>query len=524
MSGTQRRRDGLTGDAGRRARHTLAPRRLAWALIAAWAAAAASAPAPASAVEPATARQTAPAASPRNIILMIGDGMGFHHVAAAGLYAHGRAGTLACEKLPLRLAMSTYPTGGHGYDPARAAAEFDYLLQLSTDSAAAATALSTGVKTDNRVLGLDPAGRALPHLLHRAKRLGKAAGVVTSVPFSHATPAGFVVRNPSRGDYAEIARQMILESDLDVIMGCGHPDFDDAGLPVTGQRRYDRVGGQTLWQQIAAGLAGGGGDGDADGIAPWRLVQTEREFAELARGRGAPPRRVLGVPQVGSTLQQRRPGDRDAAPFAVPLTPGLPDLATMAAGALEVLGADPDGFFLMVEGGAIDWASHDHQSGRMIEEMLDFDRAVAAVDDWLRRRKLRDATLLIVTSDHECGYLTGPDAAARGAASPPLGQGKGRLPLLVWNADGHTNSLVPLYARGPGAERLRAAATGRDPVWGPYIDNAEVGRILHALWPGPEAAAGEATEAAAKAAAAKAAGQSAGQPAGEPAAVTPAGR
>lgn len=517
MSDRRRQRDRTAGDAGRRARRALAPRRLAWALIAVWAVA------PTAAADPAAISVAAPptehTASPRNIILMIGDGMGFHHVAAAGLYAHGRAGTLACEKLPLRLAMSTYPAGGHAYDPARAAAEFDYLLQLSTDSAAAATALSTGVKTDNRMLGLDPAGRAPPHLLHRAKRLGKAAGVVTSVPFSHATPAGFVVRHPSRGDYAEIARQMILESELDVIMGCGHPDFDDAGLPVTGQRRYDRVGGQTLWQQIAAGLAGGGGDGDADGIAPWRLVQTEREFAELARGRGAPPRRVLGVPQVGSTLQQRRPGDRDAAPFAVPLTPGLPDLATMAAGALEVLGADPDGFFLMVEGGAIDWASHDRQSGRMIEEMLDFDRAVAAVDDWLRRRKLRDATLLIVTSDHECGFLTGPDAAARGAASPPLGQGKGRLPLLVWNADGHTNSLVPLYARGPGAERLRAAATGRDPVWGHHIDNAEVGRILHALWPGPEAAAGEAAKAAAKAA-----GQSAGQPAGEPAAVTPAGR
>ena len=160
------------------------------------------------------------------------------------------------------------------------------------------------------------------------------------------------------------------------------------------------------------------------------------------------------------TLQEQRDGDPLAAPFAVPRRDDVPSLAEMALAALNVVDGDPDGFCLLIEGGAVDWASHDGRVGRMIEEMTDFNRAVEAVLAGLDERGLLGETLVVVTADHECGHLAGP------------------VPSYVFLTGEHTNSLVPLFARGPGSGELVARATETDPVRGPYLDNCELGAAL----------------------------------------------
>ena len=194
--------------------------------------------------------------APRNIIVMIADGCGFYHLQAADLYAHGTPDSPLYAAFPVRLAMSTYAAGG-GYDAARAAEQFDYVASGATDSAAAATAMACGVKTYGGAIGVDADRRPVMNVIERAEALGRATGVVTSVQISHATPAGFVAHNESRSNYAEIAAEMINESALEVIMGAGHPEYDNNGRPREGEADYRYVGGEATWAALRAGTAGG---------------------------------------------------------------------------------------------------------------------------------------------------------------------------------------------------------------------------------------------------------------------------
>jgi alkaline phosphatase len=164
----------------------------------------------------------------------------------------------------------------------------------------------------------------------------------------------------------------------------------------------------------------------------------------------------------------------------------VPTLAEMTAGALNVLDDDPDGLFLMVEGGAVDWASHNNRSERMVEEELAFADAVDAVIDWVGEKGDWSETLLIVTGDHETGYVTraaegDPEADTPWAWQPLGSNGRGRLPGMGWHSGSHTNSLIPLYARGAGCRRLRAMAVGTDPHRGDYVDNTAIARLIFAL-------------------------------------------
>lgn len=373
---------------------------------------------------------------PHNVVLMIADGAGFAHFAA------GRAhGPVVYDDWSVRLAICTVPAGA-AYDTARARTDPAWRRDHPTDSSAAITALSTGVKTLNGRLCVDPEDGRITPLAEVMAAAGKATGVVTTVPFDHATPAGFAVSAPDRDDYGLIARRMLHESPLMVIMGAGCPWFDDDG------RRRDApdlawFGDAALWQDAAGGNGG------------WTLISTRAAFQALADG--PTPLRVLGLAEAAQTLQEQRGGDPLAAPFAVPRNEAVPTLEEMARGALNVVDDDPDGFCLLIEGGAVDWASHHGRYGRMVEEMVDFNQAVAAVVAWLDDRGLLDQTLIVVTADHETGDLARDH----------------------FQTDDHTRALVPLFARGPGSERLTALADERDPVRGPYLHNAELGAFLH---------------------------------------------
>jgi alkaline phosphatase len=414
----------------------------------------------------------------KNVIVMISDGCGFNQVRAAELW---QGSPLPFQRFPVQLAMSTFSWNTlqgdpAGYDPEQAWMNFYYVTLRPTDSASAATAMSTGVKADDGSLGVDPIdGHALLNLTQRAKQLGKSAGVVTSVEWSHATPAGFVAHDLYRGNYEEIAREMIDSSGCDVIMGCGHPEFDNNGIyhAPSDEGAYQFVGGSATWNRLMAGTAGG--------PEPWTLIQSRDQFQNLMTG--PTPARVCGTAQCAATLEQARvpgeSGNNPIPPFTIPFNSNVPTLAEMARGAINVLDNNVNGFFLMIEGGAIDWCCHSNQQGREIEEELGFADAVGAVISWVEANSNWNETLLIVTGDHETGYLWGPGSGGTPPHWNPLAdRGANHVPGEWFYSGSHTNSLIPFYAKGSGSEYFTQFATHTDPVRGNYIDNTDIAHVI----------------------------------------------
>ena len=201
--------------------------------------------------------------------------------------------------------------------------------------------------------------------------------------------------------------------------------------------------------------------------------------------------------------------------------PENPTLAEMTQAALTVLNRDPNGFVLMVEGGAVDWGAHANNMNQMLGEVAGFNAAVQTVVDWVNANDPTwSNTLVIVTADHETGYLTaGPgifpdqplgtvNAATVNLEKPTKVSGvltgrraswddansndeidAGETVYWAWNSGSHTNSLVPVYARGAGAGFLAGYATGSDTVRGAYLDNTDVFRLMDAVTLGVPAAA-----------------------------------
>lgn len=418
---------------------------------------------------------------PLNIILMISDGCGYNCFDLASLYQYGRIGVQVYESFPVRFAVSTHSASSTPYDPQKAWASFDFVLSYPTDSAAAATAMATGFKTNDNTVCLSPDGTRLTSIVELAEGLGKKTGTVTSVTFCHATPASFLAHSDDRYKYGDIVRQIIRESPADVVMGGGHPYYDMSGWPIE-EPKFRYVGDQETWEALLRGELGA--DADSDGRPdPWTVIQTAEAFRSMIEGPA--PSRVFGIAPIYRTLQQEREGDAQADPFEIPFVQTVPTLIEMSLAALNVLDDDPDGFFLMIEGGAVDWACEENQTGRMIEEQVFFNQTVEAVVEWIETNSRWEDTLLIVTSDHEAGYITGPGS---GLELPDddlsktwkslVNKGKGKVPEMEWHHDEHTNSLVPLYAKGYGSERFAALADETDPVHGFYLDNTEIGLLM----------------------------------------------
>jgi len=429
----------------------------------------------------------------KNVILMIVDGAGFNTFHACSFYEHGQLGKQVYDRFPVRLACTTFALDkrgrSQGYDPEKMWEEVtssggDPRGGAYTDSAAAATAINSGAKTMVGRVNLDGNDRRTTTFAEFAHRAGKSTGTVSTVQFAHATPACVWSHDRSRYNYEAIARDMVYASGLDVIMGAGHPGYDNNAKRVPpGTLSHAYVGGVETWKELTGSTTGQG----------WTLIQKKAEFDALASGRGLPAR-VIGIPQVHETLQYERDGNGMGA-----LNTGVPSLETMARAALNLLARDPDGFYLQIEGGAVDWANHDADLGRMIEEQIDFNRAVAAVVDWIETRSNWAETLLIVTSDHECGMVWGSGSYIdinddgdfdRGIDSfitrkPVANRGAGFLPGVQYGSKGHTNALVPLFAKGCGASRLERLVELCDPragaFWGfsgDYVDNTDLFQVM----------------------------------------------
>jgi len=278
---------------------------------------------------------------PRNVVLMIGDGMGVAHVTAAMVVG----GPLNMERMP-----------EGGFVTTHAANTF------LTDSAASGTALATGHKTNNGMVSVTPDGEHLKTVLEYAEDAGMSTGLVTTCSITHATPAVFVSHVESRDDDLAIARQ-VAASQADVLFG----------------------GGLTYF--VPKSQKGGARDDDLDLLSEMRkrmnVALTPDEF-EAMPGKGA----------AAALLYRGHPpraGDRQVS------------LAEMTSKALDILSDDEDGFFLMVEGSQIDWAGHENDEDWLIEEMIDFDEAVGEVLDFAEEDK--QTLVVVTADHECGGYL-----------------------------------------------------------------------------------------------------------------------
>ncbi len=341
---------------------------------------------------------------PKNVIVLIGDGMGPEQVKAAGMYLNGAAGTLNFESFPNQAEMTTGSFFGD-----------------VTDSAAAGTAIATGRKVNNGVISqaLPGDGSDLTTMLDIFKGLGKSTGLVTTTQITHATPATFGANEPSRNNRVQIGLDYLNESQPNVLFGGEDNGLNSAIINADGnytlvKTRAELDALDTNNEPLVAGLFGGGGH-----------LPYEYDYAQ-----GTDPRYDT-----------------------------IPHLGEMADAALDLLDNDPDGFFLMVEGGRIDHAGHlsnfdpTLKTGRNIYETIEFANTIQTVLDWAN---LNDPglteTLIIVTADHETGGLlvteTNPTA--------------GILPAVTWGGVEHTGVNVPLAAIGANSNLISGVMDNTD--------------------------------------------------------------
>ena len=428
---------------------------------------AAAAQAEASAPAPSTA------SAPRAVILLIGDGLGFSQISLARYAAKGRSGRLALESMPVTGLVSTWSASN-----------------FVTDSGAAATAFSSGVKSDNRFLGLDSAKRPVRTLGEAAKAAGWRVGYVTNTRITHATPACYYAHHDDRYDEETVAAQL-LDADVDLALGGGLSLF----LPLS------QDGARKDGRDLVA-------EAEARGIRVLR-----RNDVPQWDGDG----RLLGL--FANSHLTYELDDRNYA-----ASRRDPTVAALAQAALDGFGRSDRPFLLMVEGRRIDHAGHDFDAAGVVAETLRFDEMVAVVLAWAAQHP---ETLVLLTADHATGGLAINDharwnllaqrtasvawlaaqirnagattdllAARTGAAdwtaadlqairsAPDSYEANRRLGRMLaerdgftWSAKvtdddthGHTGEDVPIYASGPGAERFGGA-----------LDNTDVARRIAEL-------------------------------------------
>ncbi|MCC2333520.1 alkaline phosphatase [Cellulomonas wangsupingiae] len=368
----------------------------------------------------------------RNVVLLVGDGLGIGARDAIRLATVGHDGTLAMDQL--RYAGWTRTDSA---DPDEAV----------TDSAASATAFATGVRTYNGAVGVDADGRPVTSLLEHATALRRSTGLVTTAQVTDATPGAFGAHVADRADQSEIARQLVEESRPHVVLGGGedwwYPEGDEGAYPDDPDDPRPEVSRSTLGNLVDLAVDNG-----------YTYVSTPQELAATDAGR------ILGLFANEEMFEQAPEGQGDEYAPVVPLR-------TMTQKALDVLSADRDGFFLLVEEEGIDEMAHANNAGLAIRAGQAFDETVALVRDFAAQR--RD-TLVVVVGDHETGGLavenldpddesgdgasTSPEVLQSGEDGPFDIAGSTLTFTVDWTTSGHTGGATPLTAQGPGAEEL----------------------------------------------------------------------
>jgi alkaline phosphatase len=286
----------------------------------------------------------------KNMILMIGDGMGLPHIAATRTIVLGAHGRLYIERMPVTGIIDHYSAD-----------------EFVSGSAATGTSLATGYKTNSDMIALLPDGTPALTILEAARDSGMSTGLVATVTITHATPAAFAAHTHDRDLEAEIAVQL-LESKVNVLLGGGRALFK----PGVSGYKFTRTDDRDLI--IEARSVG------------YEYIETRDELMKTNVENGY----LLGLFSDGFMLVQ----DPE------------PTLAEMTDKALEILSRNEKGFFLMVEGSQIDWGAEDNDINYTIREQLHFDLAIR---DAIQFAIKDGETLVVATSDHEAGGMFIPE-------------------------------------------------------------------------------------------------------------------
>ena len=309
----------------------------------------------------------------KNIILLIGDGMGLSQVSASQFY---NKKTSNFERFPVIGLTKTSSTS-----------------DLITDSAAAATAFASGIKTYNGALGVNTDTLAVKTIVEEISKIGISTGIISTSSIVHATPAAFYTHTKKRSMYEDIASQLV-SSDIDFFAGGGINYFND---------RKDK---RNL------------------------ILELEKKGFSI---------NTESLPKNTKPVLNKKQGYL-LAPNGMPkMLDGRGEFLTNATKlAIESLSSNEEGFFLMIEGAQIDWGGHDNDADYLISELIDFDNTIGVALDFA---KLNGETLVIVTADHETGGFT-------------LAQDNGDYNKIkpVFSTDGHSATMVPVFAKGPNAE------------------------------------------------------------------------
>ncbi|MBA4394951.1 MAG: alkaline phosphatase, partial [Desulfobacca sp.] len=327
-------------------------------------------------------------AEAKNVILLIGDGMGPEAVGLAVYYNRFMNGM--DQRLNLERLMAA---GNTGY-----CLTYQYGTVV-TDSASAATALASGVKTRDGMIGKNHDGKPMKTIIDIARQLGKSTGLISDTRMTHATPAAFYASIIHRDLENEIASQLVERGDLTVAFSGGAQHFIPAGIKVqeyTDLKGVDKKAGWGLSMRkdnrnlIAEAKQKG-----------YAFVATEKELFALEAQK---TEKVLGLFSASGfpSAIDRQPQHQT----------GVPTLSQLTAKALDILKKNPQGFFLMVEGGQIDWVAHGNDVAGVLHEMLEFDQAIGRVMAFAEQNP---DTLVVVTADHD----TGGPAIAYSNYTPP---------------------------------------------------------------------------------------------------------
>jgi len=370
------------------------------------------------------------------IFLFIGDGMGLDHITVTESYLSYKQDTLAGA----RLTFTQFPNMALCYTHSN--------NRMITCSAAAATAIACGAKTDNERIGTAPDGSKLKSIAYELQEKGYKIGIMTNNPVNHATPAGFYAHNDSRYGYYEISRELA-ESGFEFFGGSGFYQFK-------------------------------GRKGDLEPVGNYiedmgyEVCYGPKEFEK----RSAEAEKVVFIQETGREQDpEYYVSDGEEAEDVK-----IKEILDMS---LEFLG-DDEPFFIMCEGGNIDWAGHSNKTMAMVKEVIDFDDAVARAMEFYYEHP--DETLIVVTADHETGGVSigqgeewrpefvnwarleqhWIDSGEKNILDKEENRELNEECLIGWTSFHHTGSPVPLYAIGKGAEKFKG-----------MIDNIDIkGEIL----------------------------------------------
>lgn len=289
------------------------------------------------------------------VFYFIGDGMGADQVNGTEMFLAEKNGIIGYQPLtftqfPIMSVVNTYSR-----------------TNSVTDSSAAGTALATGCKTYNGAIGVDLSKEPIYSVAVKAKQSGKSVGVITSVSVDHATPAAFYAHQPDRNMYYEIALDLP-KAGFDFYAGSGfikpNTSFDGKEMPSI-YPIFDNAG-----YSVSHGLDEYKSSNNRDKII---LIQDQK-------------------------------ADQHSLPYAIDRKAGDMSLKDLTSSAIEVLSENKKGFFLMVEGGKIDWACHDNDAATAFYEVVDMDNAIALAYDFYKKHPKE--TLIVVSADHETGGMS----------------------------------------------------------------------------------------------------------------------